>query len=422
MMTVFLIPVDEPGEELMADQNIPPHDLEELKLTLQRSPIMRALMEIAPDAMQEALRDEHVRAGTVLFREGDPADRVYAIWSGRLRIQHEVGAGEVLVMRECVPGEVVGELSLLDQRPRSATVVVAEDARLVSLSRDDFSHLITSKPEVTLALLQALSHRLRSSDDYLIAASRSVDYLTQRLGDRADHPEDAAQILTPGAQWEGLGTLFRDIVDASHGILDGLEVLSQSGHLAHSDHDVVSLVRGQARLIAGKVDQLLSLQELQSGAVALNIQPVMIGALADKVAARLTPTARTLGILIDVIVQIPIPMMRVDEGLMEYLFTQLIQNALRYAPRGSAIRVEIGHFFGRELHISVADTGPGVPEELHEAIFEPFVKVPGDESSGLGLGLSYCRAIVRAHGGRIWLENNPGGQGAMFKIILPTPH
>src|SRR5688500_5271674 len=115
-----------------------PADLDQIKMALQRSPILKALMEVAPDAMQSALRDEHYKAGSVLFREGEPGDRVYAIWTGRLRVQHERGLEHPVVLRDCFPGDVVGEIGLLDSQPRSASVLVVEDSRLVSLSRDDF--------------------------------------------------------------------------------------------------------------------------------------------------------------------------------------------------------------------------------------------------------------------------------------------
>jgi two-component system sensor histidine kinase KdpD len=74
----------------------------------------------------------------------------------------------------------------------------------------------------------------------------------------------------------------------------------------------------------------------------------------------------------------------------------------------------------RELHISVFDQGATIPPEYREAIFEPFVQIPDEAGSGLGIELAACRAIIQAHGGRIWVEEGPGDQSNAFRITLPT--
>lgn len=186
-------------------------DLEQLKLTLQRSPLLRALLEVSPKAVMSALKHETVKAGTVLFRQGEPGERVYAIWSGRLRVQHDVGVDQPIVLRDVFPGDVVGEIALLDNQPRSASVVVVDDSRLVSLSREHFQQLV-NRPEVTLSLLAALSHRLRSSSDYLVATTR----LTQHLS--------GEEIKSPSERegWQRLSALHSDLHDSIHTTQDGI--------------------------------------------------------------------------------------------------------------------------------------------------------------------------------------------------------
>jgi NtrC-family two-component system sensor histidine kinase KinB len=74
------------------------------------------------------------------------------------------------------------------------------------------------------------------------------------------------------------------------------------------------------------------------------------------------------------------------------------------------------------IEISVTDTGPGIPEEYREHIFERFSRVPGTQgrSKGFGLGLWFCRQVVEAHGGRIWAEPGHGNKGARFVFTLPV--
>jgi len=68
------------------------------------------------------------------------------------------------------------------------------------------------------------------------------------------------------------------------------------------------------------------------------------------------------------------------------------------------------------LQVSVADTGPGISDEMAEKLFQPFVTT---KATGMGMGLSICRGIVEAHGGRLWLEASPGG-GAVFRFNVPV--
>jgi signal transduction histidine kinase len=415
----FILALNQKGKA-MSDPQSPP-EVEELKLTLQRSPLLRALMEVAPDSMMSALRDEFFKSGTVLFREGDAGDRVYAIWSGKLRVQHEIGAGQVLVMRDCVPGDVVGEVSLLDNRPRSATVVVLEDARLVSLSNQDFGQLVAQRPNVVLSLLQALGYRLRSSDDYLLAASRSVDYLMQRMGDRAVEGSGDTSTVAYTMQWESLHRLFEDIGDAANGIGKGLVNLRQYVIALDDEFDTsaLDLMTGHADNIIRKMDELRRLNELQSSELALNIRSIMLGALADKIASRFAPVAHIQGVQFYVSVAPGIPHAKIDEALIDEAISELVENALHYSPQHTTVRIEVGHYLGREFQVAVIDQGPGVPPDYREVIFEPFVQGPGDWNQGMGLGLARCQAIVRAHGGRIWAEAGTSGKGAAFRFTLP---
>jgi signal transduction histidine kinase len=395
-----------------------PPDLEELKLVLQQSPVLRALMEVAPEIMRAALQDETFQAGTVLFREGEPADRAYAIWSGCLRVQHEMGGEAPLVMRECMPGDIVGEVGLFDDKPRSATVVVAEDSRLISLSREDLRHALMEKPEMSLPLLGALSRRLRSSDEYLVAASRSVDYLAKRVSDKTASRDASVS----GYPRTGLGLLIRDLSETVDGVVNGLTMLSRAlpSTLDEQSLELLDLTDSHVRRLALRLERLQDWQRLASGEATLNLEPVMVGALAEEVAARHIPLARALDLRIDVRVQPGIPMIVADRELLRRMFVQLYDNAMRYAPPETTIDVEISHLFGRELRISVIDKGRGVPPDFREAIFEPFVRGLDEEVPGLGIGLAFCRAVLQVHGGQIWVEDGPDGLGSAFMIALPT--
>jgi signal transduction histidine kinase len=103
--------------------------------------------------------------------------------------------------------------------------------------------------------------------------------------------------------------------------------------------------------------------------------------------------------------------------LVREVVSQLLSNALKFAPSGSAIEVSLNA--GRRVHLEVRDRGPGVPEEFRELIFQRFERMEKGPITGVGLGLSIVRRFVELHGGRVWVEENPGG-GSIFIAEFPA--
>lgn len=109
-----------------------------------------------------------------------------------------------------------------------------------------------------------------------------------------------------------------------------------------------------------------------------------------------------------------------DEKMVEIILSNLLENALKYSPPGSLITVKV-EAEGDEVKVSVKDEGEGIPIPLQKKIFEKFYRIETKETaktSGLGLGLYFCKLIVEAHGGRIWVESSPG-HGSTFSFTLP---
>ena len=111
-----------------------------------------------------------------------------------------------------------------------------------------------------------------------------------------------------------------------------------------------------------------------------------------------------------------------DVERIEQVIVNLTDNAIKYSPNGGVISFTLKNESG-EIRIQVRDQGPGIPPGDREAIFKKFHTAPssgtGGKPGGTGLGLAICSQIVRAHGGRIWVDDNPGG-GSVFTFTLPA--
>jgi two-component system sensor histidine kinase KdpD len=111
-----------------------------------------------------------------------------------------------------------------------------------------------------------------------------------------------------------------------------------------------------------------------------------------------------------------LPMVPLDGVLLEQVFINLLENAARHTPAGSAIEIS-AKSEGAELLVEIADRGPGLGADELERVFEKLYHARS-AAAGAGLGLAICRAVIDAHGGRIWAENRPVG-GALFRFTLP---
>jgi len=109
-----------------------------------------------------------------------------------------------------------------------------------------------------------------------------------------------------------------------------------------------------------------------------------------------------------------------DEELLRQVIVNLLENAIKYTPSGGSIKFSILHRTTQKLQVSICDSGPGIPEEERERIFEGHFRLSRDEAKeGYGLGLALCRQIVRAHYGHIWCSPSPN-QGSCFHFTLPV--
>jgi len=193
------------------------------------------------------------------------------------------------------------------------------------------------------------------------------------------------------------------------------------GPLSSSQHDAVEAIRDQTRVIAQLVNQLLDIGRLEAGGLRVQIRDAQTGELFQRVERSFDPLARQRGISFDIAIEESVPdTLAVDvERMADQVLGNLLSNALKFTPDGGRIRLHARRLDGA-LAIEVSDTGPGIPPDKLPQIFEKYYQV-SDEArrKGAGLGLSIARDVVRAHGGTIHVESEPGS-GTTFRVLLPA--
>jgi two-component system sensor histidine kinase KdpD len=211
-----------------------------------------------------------------------------------------------------------------------------------------------------------------------------------------------------------LRTPLASILGAADG-LTALPALSADDRKA-----LLSTIQEEAERLNRFIANLLDMTKLESGAVAPNMALVDIG---DVVGSTLRRADRILADhRIETALAPDLPMVRLDPVLFEQVLFNLLDNAAKYAPAGTAIRIEAQRN-GASVRLRVQDDGSGIPQAELERVFDKFYRVRKSDSqrAGTGLGLAICRGFVEAMGGTIAAANRTGGRGAVFTITLPVP-
>ncbi len=198
------------------------------------------------------------------------------------------------------------------------------------------------------------------------------------------------------------------------GLAESLELTKPE--LAGLQLETARAIAEEARRMSALVNNLLDMARIQSGEVKLNRQ---WQPLEEVVGSALQAVRTALGRRhVEVALAHDLPLVEFDSTLIERVLYNLLENATKYTPDGTLIRIA-AEVSGDNLVVTVSDQGPGLPKGQQDSIFEKFTRGSRESSTpGVGLGLAISRAIVEAHHGRIWAEANPGG-GARFCFTLP---
>ena len=180
--------------------------------------------------------------------------------------------------------------------------------------------------------------------------------------------------------------------------------------------EIADAMRHSALRMNALVNNLLDMARLESGAVQLNRQWQPLEEVVGSALAACAPALA--GRPVQVALADDLPLLHLDAVLVERVFVNLLENAAKYTPAGSAVAIG-ARVDGDQVRVTIDDHGPGLPAGREETIFEKFERGRKESTTpGVGLGLAICRAIMQAHGGSIRGETRAGG-GARFTLLLP---
>ncbi|VVE22050.1 Sensor histidine kinase ResE [Pandoraea communis] len=299
----------------------------------------------------------------------------------------------------------------------AAFALITRPLRRLTDSVREFDIDAAPMPPLPAVSADALASQQARPSDEIVVLERAFRQMVERLG---------AQWRTLTRQDQERRELIANIshdlrtpLSSLHGYLETLS-LKDATLTPAERRRYLGIALDQSRKVGALAQSLFELARLEHGFVQPEAEPFSVTDLIQDVFQKFELSAESRGVALRAQLAPQIPVARADLGLIERVFTNLLDNALRYTPAGGEITVAVAPV-GTEIEVQVSDTGPGIPESAREGLFERPFTVGGARREG-GLGLRIVHRILQLHGRRITLVDAAAhaGQGATFRFTLPT--
>jgi len=385
--------------------------------------------DLADEKLAEIAELSHARsypADHFLCREGAYEDILYIIAEGNVQISQKVidGTGE-RVLRTGGKGELVGEMALIQNAPRSASVRTTTPCTTLEMGKKDFETILAKNPGIAIDFVGITIDRLRENDQRAISDLQKTNQVLRQMDrNKMEFIQVTAhELRTPLTVLKGYvnvleASLDRDAKNSVEEILEGIN-------------------KGADRMY-DIVNTMLDLTRIDDETLKVAFVPVPVKQVLKKAAYTLSAEAKERDIEIIIQFDADTPNIKADPALIEKALYHLLVNAIKYTPDGGRITLHARPaLLGKNIksaEISIHDTGIGLDAEHHELVFEKFYQVAGvaNHSSGKttfkgggsGLGLAIVHGIAEAHGGKTWVESAGYDEehcpGSTFYLEIPA--
>ncbi len=385
-------------------------------MTNTRAPariIPRAFPGIKAGEVEELIANSKINSypiGAVLCRENAVEQTFYMILDGEVEVTKLVNNSESHLLKTLSPGDFFGEMALIHNAPRAATVSAKTPVVVLELSKEGFNHVLRNSSSVSMAMVKEISNRLRQNDEM------AIEDLRMRAGELAQaYQKLAEQDLTRREFLTNVAHELRTPLMAANGYL---QILKKGVLTGDSLNEAIGTVSRNVENIVTLVNDILFLQEIEL--VLPEFQPVDMLKITNAVTAKYAKKAEERRVRLKVRKERSVPEVSGDPKSLERALTALVDNAIKFSPQGGDVEIE---FSTRGLHllVSVEDHGIGITPEARANIFDRFyhLEKSGDDLfGGIGIGLSITRQVIEQHHGKLDVESKPG-KGSTFSLSIP---
>jgi len=384
-------------------------------MTTRRAPsrvIPRAFPGIKPDEIEELISNSQVRSytpGAILCREDEIEDRFYMILEGEVEVSKSINNTESRLLKTLSPGDFFGEMALIHNAPRAATVTAKTELTTLELDKAAFDRVLHKSTSIALAMVSEISNRLRQNDQL------AVDDLRMRASELAEaYQKLAEQELARREFLTNIAHELRSPLMVASGNLQILQKGILKGEQLAAGIDTVSR---NVQQIVTLVNDILFLQEMDL--VLPDFQAVNMNEVAYAVVGKYAASAHDHGVSLRLTPSPNLPPVSGDSKSLERALMALIDNAIKFSPRGGDVKINLSAN-GEKILVAVEDHGIGITKENLPRIFDRFYHLDrsGDDLfRGIGLGLAITRQVIEQHQGSLDVVSTPG-KGSTFTLTL----
>jgi len=384
-------------------------------MTTRRAPskvIPRAFPGIKAHEIEELIAHSQVRSyspGAVLCREGAVEDRFYMILEGDVEVTKNINNSDVRLLQTLSAGDFFGEMALIHNAPRAATVKAKSSITTLELDKASFDRVLNNSTSIAMAMVSEISNRLRQNDQM------AVEDLRLRASELADaYQRLAEQDLARREFLTNVAHELRTPLMVATGYLQML----QKGIMVGDQLPVgIETVARNVQQITTLVNDILFLQEMDL--VLSEFQAVDINELLRAVIEKYQAKATERSVNLRFAPSLSLPHVSGDAESLERAFMALIDNAIKFSPKGGDVEIR-ATYKEDKVFVAVEDHGIGIEKENMKHIFNRFYHLEKHEDnlfSGIGLGLAITRQVIEQHHGKLEVVSEPG-KGSTFTVTL----
>lgn len=347
----------------------------------------------------------------VIFKQGDPPDALYIIESGKVEIILEIGEKSEEIATLGRSGDFFGEMALIEDTPRSATVRALTDVQLLMITQSDFTELIAHYPSIQKEVARVLSHNLRQSDTRF---AESILEKSRQLAKALEELKAAQEELLRKERLSMVGRLASGII---HDLKKPLTCISGYSQLLGSAALNENRRQQYCQKITSEVQRLVEMineiLDFSRGEQQIARKRVSIKTWLKDINRILRQDLEGSGIELKTSKKAA-GYVNIDLDKFERVFYNITANALTAMPKGGIFQF-ICQKQGQRVRMDFRDNGIGMTEEVKRRVFEEFFS---QHKTGTGLGMAIAKSIVEAHEGTIEVQSELG-KGTCFTIWLP---
>jgi signal transduction histidine kinase len=353
---------------------------------------------------------------TVLCQEDAYEATFYIILDGEVKVTKILAHDQVRPLKTLVAGDFFGEMAIIHNAPRAATVTTVIPTTVLEIRKDAFNSLLRRSASISLAMVKEVSYRLREND------AMAIEDLRMKAGElAAAYQQLAEQDFARREFISMVANELRTPLTAANGFLQMMQMGALQGDGATSPEQKTALesVARNIQQIVSLVNDILFMQEMDL--IMPRFEPVDIAEIITTVATKSAENAKNNQVELDIKIDELLPKVNGDEKSLERAVSAIVDNAIKFSPDGGSVSILAEHT-ASQVRLEVQDHGIGIPADVLPRIFDRFFhidQIEGRVFRGMGLGLSIARQVIEQYNGKISVESEYG-KGTLLTIVLPA--